>query len=200
MNSKLMNPKLVIAALVCLVSAGSAQAGTVFTYTGNTITLTLDTSDVFVNMPLTTVTGTLTFTMPDPVPSEDTLGFALEQHGYLGSPNIMVGTDSLGHINAWDISQIVFGSYPAFAGEDPFDFYCTYSVSTTTSGDSVGLNADHDAGLCPGTGAPSSGPGTWTGTAAAVATPEPGTYTLLGGGLVTLAAFVVRRNRRGSAN
>jgi hypothetical protein len=41
-------------------------------------------------------------------------------------------------------------SYPVFAGEDPFDFYCLYSPTTGA------LLQDHDAGLCPGSAVPIS--------------------------------------------
>ncbi|KAF8185448.1 hypothetical protein BJ912DRAFT_927477 [Pholiota molesta] len=39
----------------------------------------------------------------------------------------------------------IFCSYPAFAGEDPNDFFCTYSKTTGA------LVQDADAGFCPGT-------------------------------------------------
>ncbi|KAF8964478.1 hypothetical protein BDZ97DRAFT_1612846, partial [Flammula alnicola] len=41
-------------------------------------------------------------------------------------------------------SDPIFCSYPAVPGEDPNDFYCTYSKITGA------LVLDHDAGLCPG--------------------------------------------------
>ncbi len=45
----------------------------------------------------------------------------------------------------------IFCSYPAFSGENPGDFYCTYSAGTGS------LVTDNDAGFCPGT-AVESGP------------------------------------------
>ncbi|KIK05415.1 hypothetical protein K443DRAFT_675194 [Laccaria amethystina LaAM-08-1] len=45
----------------------------------------------------------------------------------------------------------VFCSYPAFAGEPPNDFFCTYS---NTDGH---LTQDHDAGFCPATAVQSCG-------------------------------------------
>jgi hypothetical protein len=39
----------------------------------------------------------------------------------------------------------IFCSYPIFSGENPFDFFCTYSATTGV------LVQDNDAGLCPGT-------------------------------------------------
>ncbi|KAF8960461.1 hypothetical protein BDZ97DRAFT_1629475, partial [Flammula alnicola] len=41
-------------------------------------------------------------------------------------------------------SSPIFCSYPAFSGEDPNDFFCTYSKVTGA------LIEDHDAGFCPG--------------------------------------------------
>jgi len=56
-------------------------------------------------------------------PPEDGAGFALGDH------------------NA--DNDILFCSYPAFEGEDPLDFYCTYDA---TDGHLV---ADQDVGFCP---------------------------------------------------
>src|SRR5262245_196379 len=39
----------------------------------------------------------------------------------------------------------LFCSYPASAGENPNDFFCTYDANTGT------LIQDHDAGFCPAT-------------------------------------------------
>jgi hypothetical protein len=58
-------------------------------------------------------------------PAQDNLGFSLGQSDTTTDP--------------------IFCSYPAVAGENPNDFYCTYSA---TSGSLV---TDHDAGLCPST-------------------------------------------------
>ena len=57
-------------------------------------------------------------------PAQDALGFALGPGSNTGDP--------------------LFCSYPAVAGEDPNDFFCTYSLTTGA------LVQDHDAGLCPG--------------------------------------------------
>jgi K319L-like, PKD domain len=53
-------------------------------------------------------------------------------------------TDQLGFaLGEYDTStDPIFCSYPAVAGEDPHDFYCTYSATTGA------LVEDHDAGLC----------------------------------------------------
>ncbi|KAG9005122.1 hypothetical protein FRB94_001814 [Tulasnella sp. JGI-2019a] len=56
-------------------------------------------------------------------PGTDTAGFPLANHSVTGST--------------------LFCSYPAFAGEDPNDFFCTYDSSTGA------LTQDNDAGFCP---------------------------------------------------
>jgi MYXO-CTERM domain-containing protein len=80
-------------------------------------------------------------------PPTDQLGFALGPGSGGGDP--------------------LFCSYPAVAGEDPNDFFCTYSLTTGA------LVEDHDAGLCPpnaaGT-APVLGTPTQTATQTATAT------------------------------
>jgi hypothetical protein len=58
-------------------------------------------------------------------PSEDEAGFALGESDLTSDP--------------------IFCSYPAFPGENPNDFYCTYNPS---NGDLV---TDNDAGFCPPT-------------------------------------------------
>jgi hypothetical protein len=84
-------------------------------------------------------------------PSEDEAGFPL-------------GTNS-------DSGGVLFCSYPAFAGEDPNDFFCRYN---DTSG---ALTQDNDAGFCPGTAASVSGGGTASGsvTSASYTPTAPGT-------------------------
>ncbi|KAF8182090.1 hypothetical protein BJ912DRAFT_928784 [Pholiota molesta] len=56
-------------------------------------------------------------------PPQDALGFPLGESNLTTDP--------------------IFCSYPAVAGENPNDFYCTYSRTTGV------LVQDHDAGLCP---------------------------------------------------
>ncbi|KIK05418.1 hypothetical protein K443DRAFT_675196 [Laccaria amethystina LaAM-08-1] len=63
-------------------------------------------------------------------PQADEAGFAL-------------GTSS-------DDGTNLFCSYPAFAGENPDDFYCKYSDSDAT------LSQDSDAGFCPARANPGS--------------------------------------------
>ncbi|KAF8181810.1 hypothetical protein BJ912DRAFT_906639 [Pholiota molesta] len=45
----------------------------------------------------------------------------------------------------------IFCSYPAVPGENPNDFFCTYSMTTGV------LVQDHDAGLCPTNAVPVAG-------------------------------------------
>jgi hypothetical protein len=44
-----------------------------------------------------------------------------------------------------DSGGVLFCSYPAFAGENPNDFYCDYNDQTGA------LTTDNDAGFCPAT-------------------------------------------------
>jgi hypothetical protein len=60
----------------------------------------------------------------------------------------------------------IFCSYPAFAGENPDDFYCTYDAS------SGALVTDNDSSFCPAT-APEGTPGATIST-----TPEPASATV----------------------
>ncbi|KJA13093.1 hypothetical protein HYPSUDRAFT_81168 [Hypholoma sublateritium FD-334 SS-4] len=59
-------------------------------------------------------------------PTADSAGFSLATPNYATEP--------------------IFCSYPAVAGENPNDFYCTYSSTTGQ------LVTDNDAGFCPGNG------------------------------------------------
>jgi hypothetical protein len=47
--------------------------------------------------------------------------------------------------NSDTTSNPIFCSYPAFSGENPNDFFCTYNPTTGV------LVTDNDAGFCPGT-------------------------------------------------
>ncbi|KAH9213045.1 hypothetical protein DL95DRAFT_303046, partial [Leptodontidium sp. 2 PMI_412] len=56
-------------------------------------------------------------------PPQDNLGFSVSSENTSSDP--------------------IFCSYPAVVGEDPNDFFCTYSFTTGV------LVTDNDAGLCP---------------------------------------------------
>jgi hypothetical protein len=89
------------------------------------------------------------------------------------------GTDGLGHITSWDISEGIFVSYPATPGN------CSYSASTTTGDSSLSLTQDNDGGSC-GSGT-TGGSETWSGdSGVAAATPVPATLPLFA---TVLSAF-----------
>jgi hypothetical protein len=115
---------------VTVTEPGSTTTVTV-TEKGPTSTETT-TQTVIETGPTTTVTETKTVTATQSgsgpgftCPPTDQLGFAVGDTDYTSDP--------------------IFCSYPAVAGEDPNDFFCTYSASTGV------LVTDHDAGLCTAT-------------------------------------------------
>ncbi len=156
--------------------------------------------------PNTDITGTVSaFTFePRGVPPEDNFGFALG--GPFGSsyfnvssgPTVLIGTNALGQITAWNISEVIFASYPAVPGEIPGDFFCTYSAGTATGGGSLSLTQDHDAGLC-GAGK-TSAVGTFAGdSGVAAATPLPAALPLFATGLGALGLLGWRRKKKAAA-
>jgi hypothetical protein len=87
---------------------------------------------------LFTNTQTLALGSTFSCPSADEAGFAV------GSTNTA--------------SNPIFCSFPAFSGENPDDFYCTYSPSTGA------LVTDNDAGFCPATAVSDGSSGTGSAT------------------------------------
>ena len=154
--------------------------------------------------PGTNITATVTpFTFqPRGVPPEDQLGFPLG--GSFGSsyfnvsiaPTVLIGTNAIGQITSWNITEGIFASYPAFSGEDPNDFFCTYSASTATGGAALSLVTDNDAGLC-GAGK-TSGVGSFTGNSGdgVAAVPAPAALPLFITGLGALGLVGSRRKKK----
>jgi hypothetical protein len=125
---------------------------------------------------------------PRDVPTQDGLGFPIG--GAFGSSyfnatsfTVDIGTNTLGQITSWSISEGIFASYPAVPGANPTDFYCPYTASTTTFGDSLTLTADHDVGVCPSPSPATTGACTF-GASQTAAAPEPASLPLLAMGLV----------------
>jgi hypothetical protein len=187
----------------------SLQADTTYSYTGNAVDTSIGTFQVTISFDTTLTGGALqnlapntnitpslvSFTIsPGTYPNQDTAGFTATDQALQPPPTVQIGTDALGNITSWDISENYFVSFPAFAGENPNDFYGLYTITSTQSGDSITLILDNDAGFAPGDVSNSS-PGTWSPTYSAV--PEPSGCILLGSGLLTLLASAARRGRRG---
>lgn len=133
-------------------------------------------------------------------PPFDNGGFAAADFMFLPPPTVDIGTDAAGNITSWNVSEGFFVSYPSFTGENPYDFYCEYSISTMSgsggSEDQTALTLDNDAGLCPVGGNVNGNPGTWFMVPVST-TSEPGGYLLLGSGLfglVSLSAWSATRN------
>jgi hypothetical protein len=98
-----------------------------------------------------------------------------------------------------DSGAVLFISYPAFPGENPNDFYCTYSDTTGA------LITDNDPGFCPGNAVQSGTPGSTVmagGTGlftsdpanpgAPSEVPEPASVATMGSGLAGLALAALR--------
>jgi len=184
-----------------LFFAAPSQASVIYSYTGGTsfygapITISFTAAGPLTGLSAgTDISGSISgFTFNVGIPPSDNLGFPLGVNS-LSSPVVQVGTDSVGNITSWNISESVFASYPAVPGEDPNDFFCTYQAAASNGGDSYTITQDHDAGLCPGTVAGVAG--TWTPTFASTEpAPEPMTLSLFGAGLA-IAGFSSRRARK----
>jgi hypothetical protein len=185
-----------------LVSPDVAQANTTYSYIGNA------SGNFFVNVTFeTTLTGAqlanlasgtditasiVSFLMTSPPPPTDTLGFPVGVFNFEPPFAVEIGTNAAGNITSWDINEILFASYPAVPGEDPFDFFCRYRVTTSTSVDQRVLTEDNNAGLCPGDTRIIDNPGTWT-QSSVIAVPEPGSLAVLASGLAVW--FAARRRK-----
>ena len=151
-KSNMMRRTLALAALPALlyVNQPAAFAGTIYTYTGPTfgpfdidITLNLPFTGAGLDNipPGTDVSADLT-SFTSTVPPEDEAGFLVgpaPDYQLVESPPTLaeIGTDALGNITSWDIEGTLFASYPAAAGENPNDFFCTWSIATKNTGDTA---------------------------------------------------------------
>ncbi|GEM_PF-5302946 len=189
--------------LLFLVPAARLQA-TTYTYTGNeipgtnsfAIMVSFTAPGPLLNLaPNTDITGLVTGAAINH-PPQDLAGFPegtdLGDFIVITPLSIHVGTDSVGNITSWNISETAFISYPAFPGENPNDFFCTLTTSTSTSTDSVGIVTENDAGFCPG--GSTSDVGTWSpvfGPSGAI--PEPSSMSLAACGA---ALLLLNRKKR----
>ena len=195
--------------LLCFLTLGSAQANEIYTYSGEAQTsfsITLDTTltglaldNLAAGTDISADLVSFMFSGPDSPPLQDGGEFPIG--GSLGSgyltetpTAVQIGTDSLGQITSWNIAFNIFASFPAVPDEDPEDFYCTYSASSTTTLDSVSLIVDNDGGLCPGNVVNAATYQNWTMVETPPATaPEPQSYIMLIGGLGLLVLAVRRQ-------
>jgi PEP-CTERM motif len=101
-----------------------------------------------------------------------------------------------------DSGGVLFGSYPAFPGENPLDFYCDWNDSNGN------LTLDNDAGFCPSGAVPestvggspaisASGSGIFTSIPSdpGSTTPEPAAWMLMGSGVIALSGLRRFRSR-----
>jgi hypothetical protein len=187
--------------LLFVILPGSLCASTIYTYTSATVDISFD---LTVN-PDSITGGTIidgdiapgSFSMTYPPPPQDNAGFLLGTGpGYQSFTlsELQIGTDSGGNITSWDVTGTEFGSYPAFPGENPNDFFCEYNVSFTASGGSGPLSVDNDAGFCPSSNS-ALATGTWSAVGQVSGVPEPSNSVLLGSGFLGLLVLVTRRKR-----
>lgn len=113
---------------------------------------------------------------PNGVPAADQLGFPIggpfgSSYFNVTTPTVLIGTNGLGQITSWTITEGIFASYPAVPGENPNDFFVRYNAITMNTGDSLVLTQDNDAGL--GVPGHTSGTGSFA-TVAAVPGPVVG--------------------------
>jgi PEP-CTERM motif len=200
----------ILTGFLALFLHSSASADTVYQYNGNwpvSMSITLDTTlsgAAVESLPAGTNIsgdlGSLTINVPGFPPATDLAGFPLGTGAgdVVYTPvTLTIGTNAAGQITAWNIAETLFASYPAFPGENPHDFYCTWNISSNGGTDSIAFGADQDAGFCPGTTTVTSDSNLagWTGQAVS-AVPEPESYVLLSAGLIGLGVFAARRKSR----
>jgi PEP-CTERM motif len=196
---------VLLGALCALPTASSA---TTYTYAPGSVSDTVQDFSFSTSLsgpaldnlaPGTDITSTVSpFTFPVLVSSgfqQDNAGFPLGQFSVTGGLTVLLGTDATGQITSWFISENIFASYPAFPGENPNDFFSTYIVSTTNTGNTVLQTLDNNAGFGPnpsGVGLGSFG--------AVAAVPEPGTWAMMILGFAGIGFMTYRRKNKMALN
>ena len=145
----------------------------------------------------TDITGTVTplnfqFPVNNSAWATDDAGFPLGVFSITTPATVLIGTNASGQITSWSIFETVFASYPAFPGEDPNDFFSTYRVGTSNTGNTITLLEDHNEGFGPNPGA--VGLGSFGAVIAPV--PEPATWAMLLLGFAGVGFMAYRRKSK----
>jgi hypothetical protein len=208
MSASVRKTSLVACALLSVLLTLSPTQGTVYTFTegsaadavGNfSFTTSLSGAQLDNLAPGTNITNSITtaFTFPVNFPYlADKAGFPIGVNNPIPSATVSIGTNAAGQITSWSISEGYFASYPAFPGENPNDFFGTYTVTTTNTGDSIVFVTDNDAGFAPGNGSGPFTTGTGSFGALVAPVPEPSTWAMMIIGFLGLGFTAYRRRRQ----
>jgi hypothetical protein len=207
-----MKERTLVAAafILAVVGADAASASTTFTYTPATASDTVQAfsftssldgaaiSNLIANTDITASIAPFTFNFDHAPFAVDKLGFPVggafgsAYFNTVGNATVTIGTNALGQINSWDIFEDIFVSWPAVPNEDPNDFFGTYRIHTTNTGNTIVLTQDRDAGLAP---TPRGlGLGSFSATTTA-SVPEPATWAMMFLGFGAIG-WAMRRQRQ----
>lgn len=179
--------------LFCAISAPSARADAIYTYTGNHFSTVFCCGVTTSNFE----SGTVTFSAPlaanlteADVSSLVTAFFFTDgvqtASNTTTSPHFVVSTNSSGQITAWDFEAFTFTTgVPEFQTTNGL-FTCRPNGCTTGNGDSVSLTNVQVV-------AQNSRPGTWQSPSTV---PEPSSLLLLSSGLLGLGQVLRYRRKR----
>ena len=172
---------------LCLFAA-SAQADTIYTYTGNPFTVF---SGLDVCPPVCNISGS--FTLASPLAANLPFGtitptaFSFTDGSITitgGGPRFEVATNSSGDISFWEIA---LGSGQPFGPGVCTSLDTVRDPTGTPQDNSLSVSCSSDAFI--GIALVNANPGRWSSS-----TLEPGTFILVGIGLLGIAGTVLRRN------